>query len=54
MSNSAIGQSATLLALAALLSSPLAAFETHWHSQCSRKVGEQFGFTDHAWKTFSF
>jgi hypothetical protein len=46
----AVRQSAALLVLAALLGSPLAAFDTYWHSQCSRKVGEQFGFTDHAWK----
>jgi hypothetical protein len=50
MSDSAVRQSSALLALAALLGSPLVAFDTHWHSQCSRKVGEQFGFTEHAWK----
>jgi hypothetical protein len=39
MSHSSIRQSAALLALAALLGSPPAAFDTYWHSQCSRKVG---------------
>lgn len=39
-----------LLALAALLVSPAAGFDTYWHSQCSQKVGEQFGFTEDAWK----
>jgi hypothetical protein len=33
-----------------LLASPAAAFDTYWHSQCSQKVGEQFGFTPDAWK----
>lgn len=39
-----------VLALAALLVSPAAGFDTYWHSQCSQKVGEQFGFTEDAWK----
>lgn len=39
-----------LLALALWLVSPAAGFDTFWHSQCSQKVGEQFGFTDDAWK----
>ena len=39
-----------LLALAALLVSPAAGFDTYWHSRCSQKVGEQFGFTEDAWK----
>lgn len=39
-----------LLALAALLTSPAAGFDAFWHSQCSQKVGEQFGFTDDAWR----
>jgi len=41
---------AALLTLAALLVSPAAGFDTYWHSQCSQKVGEQFGFTEDAWK----
>ena len=39
-----------VLALAALLVSPAAGFDTYWHSQCSQEVGEQFGFTEDAWK----
>ena len=39
-----------LLALASLLVSPAAGFDTYWHSQCSQKVGEQFGFAEDAWK----
>jgi hypothetical protein len=39
-----------LLALAALLVSPAAGFDTYWHSQCSQKVGQQFGFSEDAWK----
>ena len=39
-----------LLALAGLLASPAAGFDTYWHYQCSKKVGEQFGFTEDAWK----
>ena len=39
-----------LLALAALLVSPAAGFDTYWHSQCSQKVGQQFGFTEDAWR----
>lgn len=39
-----------LLALAALLASPAPGFDTFWHSQCSQKVGEQFGFSTDAWK----
>jgi hypothetical protein len=50
MSHSAANHRAALLALAALLGPPLGAFDTYWHSQCSHRVGEQFGFTDDAWK----
>jgi hypothetical protein len=39
-----------VLALAALLVSSATGFDTYWHSQCSQKVGEQFGFTEDAWK----
>jgi len=39
-----------VLTLAALLVSSAAGFDTYWHSQCSQKVGEQFGFTEDAWK----
>src|SRR5690242_21391377 len=39
-----------LLALASFLVSPAAGFDTYWHSQCSQKVGEQFGFAEDAWK----
>jgi hypothetical protein len=37
-------------ALAALLISPAAGFDTYWHSQCTQKAGEQFGFAEDAWK----
>jgi hypothetical protein len=33
-----------------LLTPPAAGFDTRWHLLCSQKVGEQFGFTEHAWK----
>lgn len=39
-----------LLALTALLASPAAGFDTYWHLQCSQRVGQQFGFTDDAWR----
>src|SRR5207253_10868921 len=39
-----------VLTLAALLVSSAAGFDTYWHSQCSQKVGEHFGFTEDAWK----
>src|SRR5579872_1114670 len=39
-----------LVLLAAFLTSPAAGFDTYWHSQCSQKVGEQFGFSEDAWK----
>ncbi len=43
-------QSTALLALACFSGFPAAGFDTYWHSQCTEKAGEQFGFTDHAWK----
>lgn len=39
-----------LVALATFLVSPAAGFDTYWHSQCTQKTGEQFGFTEDAWK----
>jgi hypothetical protein len=39
-----------ILAVATLFASPAAGFDTYWHSQCSQTVGEQFGFTEDAWK----
>ncbi|OLC97463.1 MAG: hypothetical protein AUH86_07540 [Acidobacteria bacterium 13_1_40CM_4_58_4] len=39
-----------LVVLAGFLVSPAAGFDTYWLSQCSQKVGEQFGFTEDAWK----
>jgi hypothetical protein len=39
-----------VLALAAVLVSSATGFDTYWHSQCSQKVGEQFAFTEDAWK----
>lgn len=39
-----------LLFLLSVLVSPATGFDTYWHSQCSQKVGQQFGFTEDAWK----
>src|SRR3989442_15911916 len=39
-----------LVVLAGFLVSPAAGFDTYWLSQCSQKGGEQFGFTEDAWK----
>src|SRR5437764_13644997 len=41
---------AAVLALAALLASPAAGFDTYWHSQCTQTAGEHFGFAEDAWK----
>jgi hypothetical protein len=43
-------QASALLALAALLASPAAGFDTYWHAQCTQKAGEHFGFAEDAWK----
>lgn len=39
-----------VVSLFALLVSPAAGFDTYWHSQCTQKTGEQFGFSEDAWK----
>lgn len=39
-----------LLTLAIFLVSPAAGFDSYWHSQCIQKVGEEFGFSEDAWK----
>jgi hypothetical protein len=39
-----------LLALIALLVAPAAGFDSYWHSQCTQRVGEEFGFAEDAWK----
>src|SRR5581483_8360054 len=39
-----------IMAVFTMLVSPAAGFDTYWHSQCSQIVGEQFGFTEDAWK----
>ena len=39
-----------LLALASLLTSPAMGFDSYWHTQCTQKVGERFGFAEDAWK----
>lgn len=39
-----------LVALAALLASPAAGFDSYWHSQCTQKAGESAGFAEDAWK----
>jgi hypothetical protein len=43
-------QVSALLAIAALLVSPAGGFDTYWHSQCTQKAGEHFGFAEDAWK----
>lgn len=40
----------SLLALVGLLASPAVGFDSYWHAQCVQKTGEQFGFTEDAWK----
>ena len=39
-----------LIALAALLASPAAGFDSYWHSQCTQKAGESANFSEDAWK----
>jgi hypothetical protein len=39
-----------LLALAALVASPAAGFDSYWHTQCTQKAGESTGFSEDAWK----
>ena len=39
-----------LLAMSAWIVSPAAGFDSYWHEQCVQRVGEQFGFTQSAWK----
>jgi hypothetical protein len=39
-----------LPAVFVLLAAPAEGFDTYWHSQCSHRVGDQFGFTEDAWK----
>ena len=41
---------AALLALAALVVSPAAGFDSYWHAQCTQKAGESTGFSEGAWK----
>lgn len=40
----------SVVALAALLASPAAGFDSYWHSQCTQKAGESAGFSEDAWK----
>src|SRR5215472_160589 len=40
----------SLLAFVGLVASPGASFDGYWHSQCTQKTGEQFGFSEDAWK----
>src|SRR5215470_16578041 len=48
--NAMLRKLSALLAIAVLLVSPCAGFDSYWHSQCVQKTGEQFGFTEDAWK----
>jgi hypothetical protein len=43
-------KSLATICLAALITSPAAGFDTFWHSEASRKVGDYFGFSEDAWK----
>jgi hypothetical protein len=43
-------QIAAWAALAGLASLPAPAFDTHWHSLCTQRAGEHFGFAESAWK----
>ena len=43
-------KSLATICLAALITSPAAGFDTFWHSEASRKVGDHFGFSEDAWK----
>jgi hypothetical protein len=35
---------------AAFSVNPCVGFDSYWHSQCTQKAGEQFGFPEDAWK----
>src|SRR5215472_8569613 len=39
-----------LIALVIFLASPSVGFDSYWHAQCVQKAGEQFGFSEDAWK----
>ncbi len=39
-----------MAAIVSLLSLPAEGFDTYWHAQCSRAVGEHYGFSEDAWK----
>src|SRR5919201_5096001 len=43
-------KSLATICLAALITSPAAGFDTFWHSEASRKLGDHFGFSEDAWK----
>jgi len=43
-------QVTALLVVMAFPVSPAPAFDSYWHAQCVQRVGEQFGFTETAWK----
>src|SRR5215472_13435335 len=48
--NSAARRIAVLLSVTVLIVSPTAGFDSYWHQQCVQRAGEQFGFTQSAWK----
>lgn len=48
--SAAARQVVALLGIAVLAVSPAAGFDSYWHEQCVQRVGEQFGFTESAWK----
>lgn len=50
MSNGMPRRVIALVALWAFLALPAGGFDSYWHSQCSQRVGEHFGFTQDAWK----
>src|SRR5215469_5325525 len=45
-----VRKASTLLVLAVFLVSPAAGFDSYWHSECVRRLGEQFGFSEDASK----
>ncbi|MGI9103120.1 MAG: hypothetical protein ACR2IF_11820 [Terriglobales bacterium] len=43
-------KTSAMVTLIAFLASPAAGFDTFWHSQASHRVGQEFGFSEDAWK----
>jgi len=43
-------RASSLVWVAALAAAPLSGFDTLWHLRCTQHAGEQYGFSEHAWK----